>query len=570
MNGLRNLKISQKILILIIISSVFLTGVGIIGYYYTNQMADRTSAMYKNQLLPTKWIGQIMTNNRKTDAFTLELLITTDEDRNKELLNNIKDTGPETNEILKNYEDKVFTPEEKEIYAEFKQKLLVLRENRQEILDLAQENLNEEAYTLYNGEYRQLRQSINSILDELFAVNEKAANELENQNANAVKTAQIMLISLIILSILLSISIGLFISRMISKPLAQIKDLISEAEQGDFTVKGMYKSKDELGILTASFNKMMESLNGVIRTISETAQQLAASSEELSASSEQSNSASEHIATTIENLASGSEHQVSSVEDSYNAIKAITDHTEKIADNTSVVSATVIQTTEKSREGKQSIEKVKTQMNTINLNVNGLSAAVNALNERSLEIGKFNAVITDIAAQTNLLALNAAIEAARAGEHGRGFSVVAEEVKKLAEQSASSAEQINQLISIIQNENKNTLDSMKVTATEVDAGLYVVEEAGSVFNQIEEMIQEIVLQTQGVEKALNQLVSGTENVNDSMKIVNEVAEASAAKTQAVSAATEEQLASIQEITASSAALAKMAEELQNIVVMFKI
>ncbi|WP_102273475.1 methyl-accepting chemotaxis protein [Cytobacillus massiliigabonensis] len=570
MSVFRNLKISQKILVLIIVSSLFLTGVGFIGLYYMNQMADRTSEMFNNRLLPTKWIGQVMTNNRKVDAFTLELLVTTDHDRNIELIDSIAKSGLETNDILKNYEKISFIPEEEKIYKEFKLKLKELRDTRQGVLDLAKENKNSEAYAIYNREYREVRIDFNSLLEELFMVNEKAANKLEKENAEAANKIRILLVIIIILSILFSVSVGFLISRMIAKPLQEIKDLFGKAEQGDFTVKGTYESKDELGVLTESFNKMIGGLNDIIRTVSETAQQLAASSEELSASSEQSNSASEHIATTIENLAGGSEHQVRSVEDSYNAIKEITNHTEQIAENTSVVSATVNQTTEKSREGKQSIEKVKTQMNTINQNVNGLSAAVSALNERSQEIGKFNAVITDIAAQTNLLALNAAIEAARAGEHGRGFSVVAEEVKKLAEQSASSAEQINQLISIIQSENKNTLDSMKVTATEVDAGLYVVEEAGSVFNQIEEMIQEIVLQTQGVEKALNQLVSGTENVNDSMKIVNEVAEASAAQTQAVSAATEEQLASIQEITASSAALAKMAEELQNIVVQFKI
>ncbi|MBO1510231.1 methyl-accepting chemotaxis protein [Metabacillus bambusae] len=228
------------------------------------------------------------------------------------------------------------------------------------------------------------------------------------------------------------------------------------------------------------------------------------------------------------------------------------------------------QTSEMSVDGKKSIDKVKRQLNLINDNVTGLGSAINGLSERSIEIGRINEVITAIAAQTNLLALNAAIEAARAGEHGKGFAVVADEVRKLAEQSASSAKQITNLIAVIQNDTNQTIHSMNSTTKEVDAGLTVVEEAGKSFEKIEDSIKEVVLQINDVTGAINQLSSGTSQVATSIKIVKEIAEESAVRNQNVSAATEEQLASMEEIETSSTNLAKMSEQLQLLIRKFTV
>ncbi|WP_413789082.1 methyl-accepting chemotaxis protein [Bacillus kandeliae] len=314
----------------------------------------------------------------------------------------------------------------------------------------------------------------------------------------------------------------------------------------------------------------MASLHGVIRKVSETSQQVAASSEQLSASAEQSSDASEHISTAVQELAVGSDDQVRHVEESIQVVKEMTSYTDQIADNAKVVSATVEQTSKISMDGEQVIHKVTEQMSSINENVMGLSNVVAGLNERSSEIGKINDVITDIAAQTNLLALNAAIEAARAGEHGRGFSVVADEVKKLAEQSANSAEQISSLIAIIQNDNHQALESMKSTTNEVAEGLQVVQEAGNSFKDIKDSVSEVVTQIQEISHMVKQLAEGTQHVSQSIVTVNGIAETAAANTQNISAATEQQLASMQEISASSTALANMAQELQDLVVQFRV
>ncbi|WP_413789081.1 methyl-accepting chemotaxis protein [Bacillus kandeliae] len=272
----------------------------------------------------------------------------------------------------------------------------------------------------------------------------------------------------------------------------------------------------------------------------------------------------------VQDLAVGSDDQVRNVEESTQVVKEMASYTDQIADNAKVVSTTVEQTSKISMDGEQVIHKVTEQMSSINENVMGLANVVAGLNERSSEIGKINDVITDIAAQTNLLALNAAIEAARAGEHGRGFSVVADEVRKLAEQSANSAEQINSLIKIIQSDNHQALESMKSATAEVEEGLQVVQEAGHSFKGIKDSVSEVVVQIQEIANMVKQLAEGTQHVSQSIVTVNGIAETAAANTQNISAATEQQLASMQEISASSTALANMAQELQDLVVQFKV
>ncbi|WP_203363559.1 methyl-accepting chemotaxis protein [Bacillus sp. REN10] len=570
MSLFRNLKISRKLSLLVIISALALSMIGAVGYMNMNDMASKSKSMYEERLKPAQWLAEILETNRTLDAYVLELMITTDPNRNQELLANIQNAADEIDHVYQNFEQADLTPEEKKIYSRFKTLRVSLRETRAQVIELAQQNKNAEAYALYNKVLRGKRNKVNKELDELQALNEQAAQKIKEENEAALDKATIFMASCILVSLILLISIGLIISRSIVHPISQIKDLLAKAEKGDFTVKGSYQSADEVGELTNSFNHMVEELQEIIRKVSETSQQVAASSEQLSASAEQSSEASEHISLAVQDLAAGSDDQLRNVEESTQVVKEMASYTDQIADNAKVVSASVEQTSKMSMDGERVIQKVTTQMSSINENVTGLSNVVAGLNERSTEIGKINDVITDIAAQTNLLALNAAIEAARAGEHGRGFSVVADEVRKLAEQSANSAEQISHLIAIIQNDNHQALESMKSTTSEVEEGLQVVQEAGHSFKKIKDSVSEVVAQIQEIAQMVQRLAEGTQHVSQSIVTVNGIAETAAANTQNISAATEEQLASMQEISASSTALANMAEELQDLVVQFKV
>ncbi|HZG14388.1 MAG TPA: methyl-accepting chemotaxis protein [Candidatus Bathyarchaeia archaeon] len=378
-------------------------------------------------------------------------------------------------------------------------------------------------------------------------------------------------VALVIFAILVGIAISIYIGRHISRPVEAIADTAKKMAAGDLTVPEItVKNKDEVGELAASFNEMTENLRDIIRQVSLNSEQVAASAEQLTASAEQTSKATEQIADTIQDVAVATDKGVESANESSQKAEDISAGSQQIAVNAQIVTAKAMDASTKAVEGGKSVKTAVAQMNSISHTVHGLSEVVHGLGVRSTEISQIVEVITSIAAQTNLLALNAAIEAARAGDHGRGFAVVADEVRKLAEQSASSAQQISQLITMIQNETDRAVQSMEMTTKEVGAGIGAINVAGESFTQIESSVNEVTEQIQEVSAAVQQMAAHAQQMVQSMQVVSEVSENVASGTQEVTAATEEQLAAMEEITSSSISLSKMASELQAVVGKFKI
>ncbi|KAB2331256.1 methyl-accepting chemotaxis protein [Bacillus mesophilum] len=570
MKFIKNLSISKKLLIIIIVSALGLSSVGTLGISYINEMAKGSNVMYKDNLVPLNMVMQIRVNARASDAYTLELLVTEDPERNQELINEITSAWEETASLIAEIESTDLTKEQQNLIEQYKQTSQELAKNRNLVVELAAENQNEEAYALYLGAVEDNRSALNETLKQLQKSNVQIAESINNENNDRKQEVLFFVTGIVILALLILIVLSIIISRMIIRPVKEVKSLLMEAESGNFTVTGNYESKDEIGELSASFNNMTNTLKAVFSTVQDSSQQVASASEQLSASAEQNSNASEHITMTVQELAIGSDKQLDTVDNSARVIEDITEHTKTITNHTEKITKDVLHASTLSNEGNQAIQKVNEQMNSIYENVNSLSKAVESLDARSNEISQITNVITGISAQTNLLALNAAIEAARAGEHGKGFAVVADEVRKLAEESTRSTEQIAGLIQLIQNDTNVTLKTMERAAEEVQSGLNVVHIAGSSFEKIEDAVNGVVTQIEEISESLKNLSSGTISVNNSIKNVSSVAQETTMVTQNISAATEEQLASMQEITSSSLALAKLADELQVIIKQFKI
>ncbi|MCL6624972.1 methyl-accepting chemotaxis protein [Alicyclobacillus shizuokensis] len=379
-----------------------------------------------------------------------------------------------------------------------------------------------------------------------------------------------MLLIVLVLEVVLGALASLWLAGRIAKPITKMAHQVERVAAGDLSVEPLVKrGNDEISRLAAGFSRMMNHLRDLIKNISETSEQLAASAEELSASAEENMRATEQVTQTAQDVAAGAERQVHTVGEGANAVNHIAGAMEQIAHNAQEASASAAKAVEISKLGNDSIQSVHAQMSSIQEIVDQAAVVVRGLGERSQEIGRIVEVITDIAEQTNLLALNAAIEAARAGEHGRSFAVVAGEVRKLAEHSSQSAQQIADLISSIQQESQAAVQSMEASTSEVSAGLHAVHDAGESFGQIGESVSEVVRQFEEVFASVRQLTDRAEQLQTLMGNVSTVTDSTSAGMQTVFASTEEQLASMEEISASAQSLNRMAEQLQTLVGQFK-
>ncbi|MFP3727869.1 methyl-accepting chemotaxis protein [Priestia filamentosa] len=570
MNFLKNLRISLKFQLILVINVVALLLVGIIGISDMTRMAHSSGKMYKENLVPNQWLADIRLSSREIDATILELMLTKDKGLNQESTKTIEYNLESIDETLEKMQKAHLSQEQQNDIAEFKAGMTDLNQSRQKVIDLAKQNKNKEAYGLYLSELKQKREVASQQLSHLQDINTKMAETVYNQNIDDAKRIGATLIIIMITAVVISALVSIVISRLVSKPTVEIRDLLHKAEKGDFRVRGTYDSKDEIGQLTASFNHMVQGVNDIIRSIGNASEQVAASSQELNAGAEQNGKASENISTTMQELASGANSQLKAVENATQVISKMTKYTDEISTNTDKVVHVTQDAAQRSHEGAIIIHDVMNQMNLIDNKVEGLGTSIKALEERSKEIGDINEFITEIAEQTNLLALNAAIEAARAGEFGRGFAVVAEEVRKLAEQSSDSASKIQELITIIQAEVNQSLEEMNTTNEEVDKGLQIVHQAGTSFKDIETSVAGVVTEINAVSNSVKLLIKDTQEVNDSIAFVTQVSENTNAGAQEIMASTEEQLSSVEEIATATTSLAKMAEELQDLINQFKI
>ncbi|OXM14811.1 methyl-accepting chemotaxis protein [Paenibacillus herberti] len=370
---------------------------------------------------------------------------------------------------------------------------------------------------------------------------------------------------------LVVILLAYFIARQITRPIVAVAEAAERVSNGDLNqVELAVKSNDEVGKLTSAVNTMIRTLRQFIQQVNRTAENVAISAEELSANAEHTSKATEHIAMSIQEVADGSDQQVNNVEESVRSIHQVAQGVQQISNNAQSVANSALNASESAEMGNRKLQSVMLQMQSIQHTVNTINGTVKQLGQRSSAIDNIVQVISGIAAQTNLLALNAAIEAARAGEQGRGFAVVAGEVRKLSEQSAQSTQQIAKLLASIQSETAIAIDSIEAGTREVAIGMDVVNQAGAAFTEILDSVQQVATQIQEVTTYSLQMNSNTEHAVEQVNVITEIAGRSAEGTQNVSAATEEQLAAMEQVSASATSLAEMAEDLQSYLRQYKV
>ncbi len=340
--------------------------------------------------------------------------------------------------------------------------------------------------------------------------------------------------------------------------------MLSEAVKEGEMYKRADTSKHEGAYKTIVLG-MNDTLNAVaepIQIASSVAVKLASSAQQLASSSQEMNATTEQVASTVQQIAKGTQSQSIQVGNTSRTMEDMAEIVGDITMKSQSAAEISVNASKTAQEGSEAAGKAAVKMDDIQQVVIESGDVVKELGGRSQEIGEIVEMITGIANQTNLLALNAAIEAARAGEAGRGFAVVADEVRNLAEESKQAADKIAVLIKEIQSETNKAVTSMESGTTEVEEGSKIVNEALTALENIAVGSQEVANVIQEISAASEQQQSGITNVVKAIDEIAAVAEEAAAGTEEASGATEEQTASMEEITSQSQELANMGVELQ--------
>ncbi|NLK52053.1 MAG: methyl-accepting chemotaxis protein [Syntrophomonadaceae bacterium] len=361
-----------------------------------------------------------------------------------------------------------------------------------------------------------------------------------------------------------------FMIQLLIKPLLSLNLVSQKIAAGDLSEKVEVNSDDEVGQLAQNFNIMVDNLRGLVEQISTMTVQVADATGQLAGAASETGTAAEQVAISMGELAHGTANEAELTQDAAGVVNEMSQALQQVELGAKQIDQVSQNFQVVVNEGMDAVKELDQKMAASVDSSAGVENAIRDLDQQSKEIGNIVEVITNIAGQTNLLALNAAIEAARAGEQGRGFAVVADEVRKLAEGSAQAANQIAQIIQDIQKGTETAVNEVVNAITVIRAQEQAVITTENLFNNIGKGVESIQQEISSTLTALNQLDTQAQRIVQAVESISAITQESAASTEEVSAITEEQTASVQMIASSAQEISNLVKQLENAVDSFKL
>jgi methyl-accepting chemotaxis protein len=430
----------------------------------------------------------------------------------------------------------------KQLLNELKGKRVAYRDDLTKAMQLIKEGKKKEAGLYLVHTLRKTQSAYFAATAELIKYQSQLMDESGKDAASNAKQAQKLIIVLILLAMVFAVGVSLFVVRSISGALSEGVDVANRLATGDLTASVTIRSTDEIGTLMTAMDNMVKSLRLLIGKIKYAADNMASGSEQLSTSAEEISRGMNEQTSRSTQIATAAEQMSQTVVD--------------VAKNTSNIAQISTQAFDHAKDGEGVVKRSVDEVQAIASTVAESSQVMKRLGESSGQIGDIVGVINDIADQTNLLALNAAIEAARAGEQGRGFAVVADEVRKLAERTTQATSQINSRISSIQSEVAHAGVAMNNATLRVESGVEFSRKTG-------DSLSNIVSSVNTLQSMVQQIASATEEMSS-------VSETISSDIHGIAAGSKEISAGSGQIAQASSDLARLATELQSVVRQFKV
>ena len=434
------------------------------------------------------------------------------------------------------------TPEEKKQLDGFEPAWKAYIATADTSLNLIKEGKVDEAQAVTRGDGKKKYDAVNKLLGELQDHNQKEADEQVKAVHDTVTSTRTWVIVLLLLGLAAGTGFGLLTSRAISAPLRKLSRDAELVATGDLGVEVHIDSDDEIGQLAQSFEKMVNSLREMIGALANSSTQISQSSDEMESNAVQMADGAEVVAGQAITVATASEEMSATSGD--------------IAQNCQMAAEGAERTNQAAEHGVEVVEKSIAVMHRIAERVQSSAKTVETLGRRSDEIGAIVGTIEDIADQTNLLALNAAIEAARAGEQGRGFAVVADEVRALAERTTRATREIGQMIKAIQQETKSAVAAMEEGVSEVEQGTEEATRSGEALRNIQDEIGSLHMQVQQIATAAEEQTATTSEISSNIHNITDVAQNTVEGARRTSAAAQQ--------------LSRLSDELKHLISQFRL
>ena len=571
----KDIGVKYKLALIGALAFVATVFVGILGYVYLRSAQEDMEALYREHTMGIFYCARVRNDTRVMQVQASLMPFTIDPTRRQDRITKYNSNIEESEQCMQEYERLNSNhPQRASMAAKVRSDYESFKTRSAELMKMqvTDEASRRAVMDFYEKEVMPLAVSMSNDLGEVQKLNMEKAEEALVQGEEGVKAAiRNMIITCVVIIVVLTIFIA-FITSQITGPLNLVIRVCDKLSNGDFRNDGLIgevERGDEFGHMEVAVRDMRNTVNNLIQKVIGSTEQLAASSQELTATAHQCALASEQVAQRVSSSASAVIEQQSDVEMAMDSIDNTMHSIDNLNHTASDVTANVLDSHKQAQEGSDAIEDAVNKIVSVEEIVNSSSMTVDKLGKRSQEIGQIVEAISGIADQTNLLALNAAIEAARAGEHGRGFAVVADEVRKLAEESQNSAKRIADLISAIQSDTIDAVDSMQKGNIAVKEGTASVGQLKESFNRILEASDAVAEKAKGMSDDLKVVSGDTENVRTRSNKISENSRQVATDMESVSAAAQEQSAAAEEIASASEALSQLAHSLQTAVGKFK-